>query len=139
MPELEKLIAMSRLFGVTVGGLLGVESPDEERDTSSQGAAEAADSDMASEAEAPAHELTDRELTAVEAIAEKYLAAQQARQNRWRWPLVILAGGSILALLVAGSALRNQLQQIRAGTAGQWRPPLDSRSSPSPANCQYFS
>lgn len=78
MPELEKLIAMSRLFGVTVGGLLGVESPDEERDTSSQGAAEAADSDMASEAEAPAHELTDRELTAVEAIAEKYLAAQQA-------------------------------------------------------------
>ena len=79
VPELEKLIAMSRLFGVTVGGLLGVESPDEERDTSSQGAAEAADSDMASEAEAPAHELTDRELTAVEAIAEKYLAAQQAR------------------------------------------------------------
>ena len=26
VPELEKLIAMSRLFGVTVGGLLGVES-----------------------------------------------------------------------------------------------------------------
>ena len=113
VPELEKLIAMSRLFGDPVGGLLGVESPDEERDTSSQGAAEAADSDMAPEAETPAHELTDRELTAVEAIAEKYLAAQQARQNRWRWPLVILAGGSIPALLVAGSALRNQLQQIR--------------------------
>lgn len=27
LPELEKLIAMSRLFGVTVGALLGVEPP----------------------------------------------------------------------------------------------------------------
>ena len=27
VPELEKLIAMSRLFGVTVGALLGVEPP----------------------------------------------------------------------------------------------------------------
>lgn len=111
VPELEKLIAMSRLFGVTVGVLLGVESPAEDRSTSGQNAAEDKDPDTAPEAEAPVHELTDRELAAVEAIAEKYLAAQQARSSR-KWPLVLLAAGMAL-LLLAGSALWNQLQQIR--------------------------
>lgn len=111
VPELEKLIAMSRLFGVTVGVLLGVEPPAEDRSTSGQNAAEDKDPDTAPEAEAPVHELTDRELAAVEAIAEKYLAAQQARSSR-KWPLVLLATGMALVLL-AGSALWNQLQQIR--------------------------
>lgn len=111
VPELEKLIAMSRLFGVTVGVLLGVEPPAEDRSTSGQNAAEDKDPDTAPEAEAPVHELTDRELAAVEAIAEKYLAAQQARSSR-KWPLVLLAAGMAL-LLLAGSALWNQLQQIR--------------------------
>ena len=111
VPELEKLIAMSRLFGVTVGVLLGVEPPAEDRSTSSQNAAEDKDPNTAPEAEAPVHELTDRELAAVEAIAEKYLAAQQARSSR-KWPLVLLAAGMAL-LLLAGSALWNQLQQIR--------------------------
>ena len=111
VPELEKLIAMSRLFGVTVGVLLGVEPPAEDPSTSGQNAAEGKDPDTAPEAEAPVHELTDRELAAVEAIAEKYLAAQQARSSR-KWPLVLLAAGMALVLL-AGSALWNQLQQIR--------------------------
>lgn len=111
VPELEKLIAMSRLFGVTVGVLLGVEPPAEDPSTSGQNAAEDKDPDTAPEAEAPAHELTDRELAAVEAIAEKYLAAQQARSSR-KWPLVLLAAGMAL-LLLAGSALWNQLQQIQ--------------------------
>ncbi len=111
VPELEKLIAMSRLFGVTVGVLLGVEPPAEDPSTSIQNAAEDKDPNTAPEAEAPAHELTDRELAAVEAIAEKYLAAQQARSSR-KWPLVLLAAGMALVLL-AGSALWNQLQQIR--------------------------
>lgn len=111
VPELEKLIAMSRLFGVTVGVLLGVEPPAEDRSTSGQNATEDKDPDTAPEAEAPVHELTDRELAAVEAIAEKYLAAQQARSSR-KWPLVLLAAGMAL-LLLAGSALWNQLQQIR--------------------------
>lgn len=111
VPELEKLIAMSRLFGVTVGVLLGVESPAEDPSISSQNTAEDKDPDTAPETVAPAHELTDRELAAVEAIAEKYLAAQQARSSR-KWPLVLLAAGMAL-LLLAGSALWNQLQQIR--------------------------
>lgn len=112
VPELEKLIAMSRLFGVTVGALLGVEPP--------AGAAEAAgetgagDAPPGEDAPSPAHELTDRELAAAEAIAEKYLAAQRARSGR-RWPLAALAAGAVLVLglLAASSALWNQLQQIQ--------------------------
>ena len=113
VPELEKLIAMSRLFGVTVGVLLGVESTAEAAEAPCEDAAEATDPATAPEAEFPAHELTERELAAVEAIAEKYLAAQQARSSRKR-PLVILAAGAVFVLvLLAGSALWNQLQQIR--------------------------
>lgn len=113
VPELEKLIAMSRLFGVTIGALLGVEPPAEAAVAPCEDTAEATDPATAPEAGASSHELTDRELAAVEAIAEKYLAAQQARSSRKR-PLVILAAGAVFVLaLLAGSALWNQLQQIR--------------------------
>lgn len=111
VPELEKLIAMSRLFGVTIGALLGVEPPAGEMGASGEDTPE--DMDSAPEADAPAQELTDRELAAVEAIAEKYIAAQQARNRRKR-PLAALAAGAVLILvLLAGSALWNQLRQIR--------------------------
>ena len=33
VPELESLIAMSRIFGVTIGALLGVETPEEAPET----------------------------------------------------------------------------------------------------------
>ena len=33
VPELENLIAMSRIFGVTIGALLGVETPEEAPET----------------------------------------------------------------------------------------------------------
>lgn len=56
VPELEKLIAMSRLFGVTGGGCWAW-TPREEQDTSSQGAAEAADSWIWRRKPSPAHEL----------------------------------------------------------------------------------
>lgn len=111
VPELEKLIAMSRLFGVTIGALLGVEPPVGEIGASGKDAPE--DMDSASEEGVPAQELTDRELAAVEAIAEKYMAAQQARNSRKR-PLVALAAGAVLVLiLLAGSALWSQLLQIQ--------------------------
>ena len=54
IPELDKLIAMSRLFGVTIGALLGLE-----------------------ESEGADHELTERELQALEAIARKLAPAQE--------------------------------------------------------------
>ena len=113
VPELEKLIAMSRLFGVTVGALLGVEPPAGAAPPGEDGAKDSAPGEVP-EDDALVHELTDRELAAAEAIAEKYLAAQRPRYGR-RWHLAVLAAGAVLVLglLLAGSALWNQLQQIQ--------------------------
>ena len=113
VPELEKLIAISRLFGVTVGALLGVEPPAGEAEAAGgNGAGDTPPEDTAPSS--PDRELTDRELAAAEAIAEKYLAARQPRSGR-KWHLAALAAGAVLVLglLAAGSALWNQLQQIQ--------------------------
>ncbi|WP_366557601.1 helix-turn-helix transcriptional regulator, partial [uncultured Oscillibacter sp.] len=65
VPELENLIAMSRLFAVSVGRLLGVEPEDPG-------------------GEVPREGLTDRELQAAEAIAAKYAeAAGQGARRRY--------------------------------------------------------
>jgi len=54
IPEVDKLIAMSKQFGVNVGVLLGVEEPVQEQESVPQ-------------------ELTDRELAAVETIVSRYI------------------------------------------------------------------
>jgi len=61
IPEVDKLITMSKQFGVPVGVLLGVEEP-------------------ATEPEQVTQELTDRELTAVETIVSRYI--EQMEQLR---------------------------------------------------------
>ena len=81
LPEIDKLIALSRLFGVSVGWLLGVEDP------------------PASSREAAADgELTEAQLKMVEEIAGRYIAAQPAPQKRRRWPWV-LAGLALCMVL----------------------------------------
>ena len=93
VPELENLIAMSRIFGVTIGALLGVEPPE----APSEGDAPESPGDGAEDA-APVGELTDRELAAVEAIAQKYLEAVQ--RPRWSRRRKVLAGAAVCAVLV---------------------------------------
>lgn len=61
IPEVDKLIAMSKQFGVSVGVLLGVEEPAAEQEQATQ-------------------ELTDRELAAVETIVSRYI--EQMEQLR---------------------------------------------------------
>ena len=68
VPELDKLIAMSKLFGVSVGSLLGIE--------------ETGETD---------HELTDRELKALEAIARRLVPPLRSPKSgkggpMWRRP-----------------------------------------------------
>ena len=71
IPEVEKLIAMSRLFQVSVGSLLGEEE-----------AAEGSDGE----------ELGERELQAVERIVSRYLAAaEEKKRPRKKWPFVLAA------------------------------------------------
>ena len=97
VPELENLIAMSRIFGVTIGALLGVEPPEAPEE-----AAPVKDSEDA----APAGELTDRELAAVEAIAAKYLEA--ARRPRWsRRRKIAAAAAACAAVLLIVLVLDN--------------------------------
>ena len=81
LPEIDKLIALSRLFGVSVGWLLGVEAPPEP-------AGEAAGMDG---------ELTAPQLKMVEEIVGRYIAAQPKPRKR-RWPRV-LAGLALCLVL----------------------------------------
>lgn len=87
IPELENLIAMSRLFGVSVGRLLGVEA------------------EQQPEAAPPADdELTEAQLRMVQEIVDRYLAAQpEKKKSPWgkRDVRVLFAlCGIMLALLV---------------------------------------
>ena len=118
VPELENLIAMSRIFGVTIGALLGVEPAAEE--PSAEEAPEA--SGQEAEDTAPAGELTDRELAAVEAIVQKYLeAAQSAQKPRWsrrkKRALVAVACAAVLLIVLVldgiFSSLGRRLDQVQ--------------------------
>lgn len=83
LPEIDKLVAMSRLFGVPVGWLLGVEEP-------------AADTPPSSPADSG--ELTQRQLEMVEEIVSRYLASQPKAKPRRRWPYVLAVGLLMFAL-----------------------------------------
>lgn len=132
IPELDKLVALSKLFHIPVGALLGVE-----------------------EGEA-AQELTDRELKALAAIAEKLTpppqpapAPEEPPKKKKRWPRVLAACVVVLALLLwAGgfsqrmNSLENQVSNIQynvnnidrnvstqiSGIAGQVKDILDEQN-----------
>ena len=115
---------MSRIFGVTIGALLGVE-PEAAEDRSEKDAPEAPGEGV--EGTAPAGELTDRELAAVEAIAKKYLEAAQVVQNpRWSRKKKIavsagICGAALTAALALGSglsALGSRLDQVQSQVYG---------------------
>ena len=90
LPEIDKLVALSRRFGVTVGWLLGVEEAPE--------APPAPDS----------RELTDAQLKMVEEITERYIAAQTAPKPRKKWPYVLAA----LAVLCAAYNIYDAIRTI---------------------------
>jgi transcriptional regulator with XRE-family HTH domain len=86
-PELDKLIAMSKLFGVSIGTLLGIEEGAEEP-----------------------KELTDRELAALERIAQKLEKPAPEPQKRKRWPYVLAAA----VIVVAGCYLFGRIQRLES-------------------------
>ncbi len=73
LPEIDKLVALSRRFGVTVGWLLGVEEAPETASAPDSG------------------ELTEAQLKMVEEITARYIAAQPAPKPRKKWPYVLAA------------------------------------------------
>lgn len=70
LPEIEKLVALSRIFSVSVGWLLGVEDAPSDNDGSNS------------------EELTEAQMKMVQEITDRYLAAQPRPQKR-RWPKVL--------------------------------------------------
>ena len=91
LPEIEKLVALSRRFGVTVGWLLGVEDAPE----------------TAPAPESP--ELTERQLQMVEEIVDRYLAARP----RWRrWQKWACAGAAALALFGAWRLWQGTMDRV---------------------------
>lgn len=91
VPELDKLIAMSKLFGVSVGSLLGLE-----------------------ESEGPDHELTEREMRALEAIARRLVPSPGELKKRRRWPYALAA----VALVGAGLALMSRIHNLENQITG---------------------
>lgn len=81
LPEIDKLIAMSRLFGISVGRLLQVESDEEGQPVPD--------------------ELTEREWKAVEAIAGRYAAQLKQTQpkpmKRWQKACLVIAAAVLIS------------------------------------------
>lgn len=91
LPEIEKLVALSRRFGVTVGWLLGVEDAPE----------------TAPAPESP--ELTERQLQMVEEIVDRYLAARP----RWRrWQTWACAGAAALVIFGAWRLWQGMVDRV---------------------------
>ena len=96
LPEIEKLIALSKIFGVSIGWLLGVE----------EGAPENEEAEPAAPASG---ELTQTQLDMVEEIVRRYQAAQPAPPKRRKWPWVLVALVLIIVFVKLFSTL-NDLQ-----------------------------
>ena len=95
LPEIDKLVALSKLFGVTVGWLLGVE---EEPEPAPQ--------------QAPDRELTEAQLNMVEEIVDRYLAAlPKPAPPKHRG---LLKAGAVLAVAVLFCTLVNLYNQLEA-------------------------
>lgn len=104
IPEVDKLVAISRRFEVSVGVLLGVEEQ------------------AAQPEQQPERELTERELALVETIVNRYLEQREQlqpepdpRPRRWKWVAAVLA-----VLLVAAwftvSDLNDRIDKLTAQT-----------------------
>ena len=76
LPEIDKLIGLSKLFGVTVGWLLGVE-------------------DRAVEADA----LTEEQLSAMELLIKTYASPVQPEKKESKKPLILSAAALVLAVV----------------------------------------
>ncbi len=89
LPEIEKLVALSRIFSVSVGWLLG-----EEEHPGAQTA-----------------ELTEAQLKMAQEIAERYLAAQKPPEpkRRSRLPLVLMG---LVAVVLAATVFANLFSRL---------------------------
>lgn len=93
LPEIDKFVAMSRLFDVTVGWLLGVEeeNPQAEGESAADSKAE-----QAGCAASDGGELNEDQLRMVQEIVDRYIAAQPKPPKKKRWPRVLAAVAAVI-------------------------------------------
>lgn len=96
LPEIEKLIALSRIFRVPVGWLLGVEETVVESDTPEPAAQESG-------------ELTQAQLNMVEEIVRRYQQAQPAPPKRRKWPYVL----TVVILVIVFARMFSMLNELQ--------------------------
>lgn len=97
LPEIDKLITLSKLFGLSVGALLGVEKETAEPKTSAENTSE----------------LTEAQLKMVEEITERYLAAAAAKNNRrFLLPAAALTLTAAVCLLFVSARLGSRLERM---------------------------
>lgn len=111
LPEIDKLVALSRRFGVSVGWLLGVEE-ESESPASESGELSEAQLQMVEEIlhryrQEQQHTLTEEQQAQVEAMVAERLAAQPKAKRR-RWPYVLAA----VLLVFAGFNLFDRLERL---------------------------
>ena len=115
IPEVDKLIAMSRQFGVNVGVLLGVEEP-------------AQTQEPAGGEQSGPPELSDRELAAVELIVSRYIEQMEAvhpqpepREHRlstgWKRVIAVAAVLAVIAAVKTATALNERIEDLNRQTA----------------------
>ncbi|MBQ8143521.1 MAG: helix-turn-helix transcriptional regulator [Butyricicoccus sp.] len=103
LPEIDKLVALSRMFGVTIGELLGVEEPREEP------------------AAAEPDELSERQVRMIEEIAARYIDAlpkpEPKKRSRKKLVLSGIACVLICAVVIGQfSAMRSEIASLRSMT-----------------------
>lgn len=127
LPEIEKLIALSRIFGVSVGWLLGEEKDSAPKELSEEQllmVQEIVDRYLAARSESEAgsanwwpepesSELSPEQLRLVAAVADRVQAnlPPQEPPKRRRWPWVI-AAAACLAIIIALFSLSEQLRSL---------------------------
>lgn len=129
LPEIEKLIALSRIFAVPVGWLLGVEeepsAPKELTEEQLLMVQEIVDRYLAARSESEtnsaaswwpepeSHELSPEQLRLVSAVADRVQANQPPQEppKRRRWPWII-AAAACLAIIIALFSLSEQLRSL---------------------------
>ena len=111
IPELDTLIAMSRLFDISVGQLLGVEAPAAEK------------TDAVSEADSIQAEEHKEEQ--VEAVLRRYIEETAQRDGRaqlarWGWviPAAVVLTAAFLVLFAQLGSLRNTVRLLRSDLSG---------------------
>lgn len=104
VPELDKLIALSRLFGVTIGELLGLEEPSKPR--------------AFTEKELSAMVNTVEKL-ALSDLAEKLPAPEPMEQpKKRRWPWVVGGIAAVIATFLAGNSFKTRLDNLQGQANG---------------------